>query len=74
MWPEVRRWLVRYRGRFWGAVSGLVLSVMVMRLGVVWTVFIAVTVLAGYFVGRYLEGDAGELGEILERLLPPGRR
>jgi uncharacterized membrane protein len=74
MWPEVRQWLTRHRGRLWGSGVGLVVSLMVMRFGVIWTVFICAAVLVGYLVGRHLDDEQENLSEVLERLLPPGRR
>jgi hypothetical protein len=74
MWPEARQWLSRHGGRLWGAVVGFVFSVMVMRFGVIWTMFIAAAVLAGYLIGRHLDDEQEDLSEMLERLLPPGRR
>ena len=74
MWPEVRQWLARHGGRFWGALVGLVFSLMVMRFGIIWTMFVGLAVLAGYLVGRHLDEGEENLSEILERLLPPGRR
>lgn len=74
MWAEVRAWLATHGGRLWGALAGFVFAVMVMRFGVMWTVFIGAAVLAGYLIGRHLDEGEENLGEMLERLLPPGRR
>ncbi len=74
MWAEARLWLARHRGKFWGSLIGLALSLMIMRFGLVWTVFITGAVLVGYLVGKHLDDEQENLTEVLERLLPPGRR
>ena len=74
MLAEAREWFARHKGKFWGSVIGLVTALMVMRFGVVWTVFIVGAALVGYLVGKHLDDEQENLAEVLERLLPPGRR
>jgi len=49
-------------------------AVMIMRLGLLWTLFIAAVVVTGYLVGKHFDDEQDNLLEVLTRLLPPGRR
>jgi len=71
---EGRRWLLRYRGRIAGSVLGFLVALAIKEWGILWTLFIGLTVLIGYVVGRYVDGDQEGIGEWIDRLLPPGRR
>ena len=60
------------RGVVWGAVAGLVVGLMVMWVGLGWTIFLAVVVAAGGFIGGRLDTEEwraqwDELGQRLER-------
>jgi len=69
-----RAWLLRHRGRLVGAVVGLAVALAIKKWGILWTLFIALAILVGYVVGRYVDGDQEGLAAWIERLLPPGRR
>lgn len=71
---EWRRWWARYRGRTVGTVLGLLVALAIKQWGILWTLFVSLTVLCGYVVGRYLDGDEGGIGDWIDRFLPPGRR
>ncbi len=66
-------WL-RHRGKIVGAVLGFVIAVAIKKWGILWTLFIALAVVVGYTVGRYVDGDQEGLLAWIDRLLPPGRR
>ena len=66
-------WLGRHRGKLAGAVIGFLVALAIKEWGILWTLFIALAVTAGYFIGRYLDGDQQGLAAWIDRLLPPGR-
>ena len=43
-----------------------------MTVGFLWTLFVAICVAVGYFVGRQLDEGKEDLIDVLDRLLPPG--
>jgi uncharacterized membrane protein len=72
---DVREFFAHHRGKFFGSLLGLVVAILVMRVGLLWTLFIAALVLTGYLVGKHLDDEQDNLLEALTRLLPPpGRR
>ena len=75
MWEEIVRDLVdNHRGKVIGALIGLVFSLLVIRFGFWWALFITVFVLAGYLIGKRLDDTKEDVWELLDRLLPPGHR
>lgn len=70
-WQEA---LARHRGKIVGAALGLAFSLMTIWLGLWWTLFVWVCVLAGYLAGKHLDDEDATLADILDRLMPPGRR
>lgn len=70
VWAEI---ISEHRGRILGALIGLLFGLMVLWVGLLWTLFIGLCVLAGYFVGRRLDENKEDLLEMLDRLLPPGQ-
>ncbi len=71
---EWGRWALSHRGRIVGGALGFVVAVGIMEWGILWTLFISLSVLVGYVVGRYADGEQEGIGEWVDRLLPPGRR
>ncbi|MBX5476622.1 MAG: DUF2273 domain-containing protein [Clostridia bacterium] len=63
-----------HRGKSLGALFGLLFSLMTIILGLWWTLFVWACVIAGYLVGKHLDDEDATLAEVLDRLLPPGRR
>ncbi len=60
------------RGVVWGALAGLVVGLMIMWVGLGWTIFLAVVIGLGALVGGRLDSDEWraqweELGQRLER-------
>jgi len=60
------------RGRILGSLVGLGFALLVMNVGLLWTLFLALCVTVGYFVGRRLDEGKEDLMDVLDRLLPPG--
>jgi uncharacterized membrane protein len=69
----LREFFAHHRGKFWGSVLGFVVSVMVMKLGLMWTLFICLAVVVGYVVGKHVDDEQEHLTEALERLFPTER-
>ena len=55
-----------------GALIGLVMSVLIITIGWVKTVFIVLFVVAGYYVGKRLSRDRECIKKFLDKILPPG--
>ena len=64
----------RHATKIIGAAVGFAVGLFIMWVGLFWTLVIALTTYAGYWVGARIEAGAGEMPEWLERLLPTGRR
>ncbi len=69
-WEEVQR----NRGKILGAIAGLIISLMVMDFGFLWTAFIVGCTYLGYRVGKAMDEHKENIVEVLERLLPPRER
>jgi len=71
-------WLDRFwhahRGKTVGGFIGGVFAVMVMRYGFLWTMFIAICVGAGLWVGHYFDAAREDITDFIDRILPPERR
>jgi uncharacterized membrane protein len=65
--------LKHHRGKLVGASTGLVLAVMVMRVGPWWTAFIVLSVYIGFRLGQQVDEKKESLLEVIERYLPPGQ-
>ncbi len=62
-----------HRGKITGALVGLVFAVLVITIGVLWTLFVGFCVIVGYHVGKRMDEEKENLLDILERYLPHGR-
>ncbi|MDQ7792990.1 MAG: DUF2273 domain-containing protein [bacterium] len=69
-WTEVFR---EHRGKILGSLAGLVFGLMVLMVGLLWTLFIGLCVFVGYLVGRRVDEGKEDLLDMLDRLLPPGQ-
>lgn len=56
-----------------GALIGLFSSVTMLAIGFFRTIFIIVSVIGGYILGRLFSKNKDFLTNLLERILPPGR-
>lgn len=65
---------INHRYKVIGGLGGLVLALMVVRFGFLWTLFIALVSGTGYWVGKRLDEEPESLVRIFERLMPPGGR
>lgn len=75
MWEELLRDLIEnHRGKLLGALFGLVFALMIIRFGFWWSLFIAVFVFVGYWVGKRMDDHKEDLVDVLDKFLPPGQR
>lgn len=63
-----------HRGKILGAAAGLVISLMIMDFGFIWTAFIVLCTYVGYRIGKGMDDHKGDLADILDRYLPPANR
>ncbi|MEW6724393.1 MAG: DUF2273 domain-containing protein [Bacillota bacterium] len=71
-WAVLRYLLETHRGRIIGAIGGLIVALLIISLGFLWTLFVAACVGVGYYIGRrYDEGSGETLSDVLDRVFPP---
>lgn len=63
-----------HRYKITGGLIGLVLALLVIRFGPLWTIFILLCAGVGYWIGKRLDEEPESLMQILDRLIPPGGR
>lgn len=61
-----------HRGKLMGTLIGLFLAVLVIWVGVLWSVFILICMGVGFFIGKRMDDHKEDLAEVLDRILPPG--
>lgn len=61
-----------HHGGIKGAATGLVLSVFILLIGFLKTLFIAFSVGIGYYIGKKVTEDKDYIRNLLDRILPPG--
>jgi len=66
------QYYLAHHGGINGALTGFVLSVLVLTIGLFRTLFITACVAAGYFLGKKLSEDSDYIKNLLDRILPPG--
>lgn len=59
-------------GEINGALIGFIFAVCILVIGFFQTVFIAICVLIGYYIGKKISQDKDYLRNLLDRILPPG--
>jgi uncharacterized membrane protein len=60
------------KGAYIGAGIGLVTAVVLLILGILQTLFIALCIGIGYYIGNRLSRDKNYITNLLDRILPPG--
>jgi len=71
----LRRLYKFYRTHYWGINGGLIglgLGLSVVMIGLIQTLFIAICILIGYYIGKRLQKDRDFLRKLLDKILPPG--
>ena len=61
-----------HHGGIKGAATGLILSVFILLIGFPRTLFIAISVGIGYYIGKKVTEDKDYIRNLLDRILPPG--
>ncbi|MCX7747502.1 MAG: DUF2273 domain-containing protein [Clostridia bacterium] len=61
-----------HRGGFNGAFIGFSIAVAILMIGFFKTLFIAICVGLGYYIGNRISQDKDYLRNLLDRVLPPG--
>lgn len=75
MWQEiVNGLLTRHRGKTIGALLGFVLSLLVIKYGLLITLFIVFSSWLGYYIGKRFDDNKEGLLEIIERYSSPWHR
>ncbi|MCX8129027.1 MAG: DUF2273 domain-containing protein [Clostridia bacterium] len=61
-----------HRGGVNGGIIGLIIACAILIIGFFNTLFIAICVGIGYYIGKRLSEDKDYLKNLLDRVLPPG--
>lgn len=61
-----------HRGGLNGAGIGLAVALTILLLGFFKTLFIALCIGVGYYIGKKLNEDKEYIKNLLDRILPPG--
>lgn len=73
----VKEWLQRnwprHRGKMVGTAAGLFVAILIMLVGLFWTLFLLLLAGTGFLVGSWFDDDEN-LGEVLDRIWSQGRR
>jgi uncharacterized membrane protein len=59
-------------GQINGAFAGFTIAISILIIGFFQTIFIAICVLVGYYIGKKISEDKDYLRNLLDRILPPG--
>lgn len=69
MWRELLKELLTYhRGKFLGAITGLLFGILVITVGFLQTVFVVICLYVGYVIGKRVD-DNESLREVVDHLL-----
>ncbi len=69
---KIQEFYNSHQGGINGAITGLVLAILILWIGFLKTFFIALCVGLGYYVGAKLTSDKDYVRNLLDRILPPG--
>ncbi len=62
---------LKHYGKIIGISLGLLISILILTLGFIKTIFISLCIYIGYFLGSKIDKKENIL-ELLDRILPPG--
>lgn len=63
---------VTHRGGVNGGLIGLAAAILILLINPLRTLFIAICVGIGYYIGKRLSDDKEFIKNLLDRILPPG--
>ncbi|MCX7843262.1 MAG: DUF2273 domain-containing protein [Clostridia bacterium] len=61
-----------HRGGINGALVGFAAATVILLIGIFKTLFLAICIGTGYYVGKRLSEDKDYIKNLLDRVLPPG--
>lgn len=61
----------RHSGKIIGVATGLLIGILVIALGFWRTLFLAICVSVGFYIGKKID-DREDLSDIWDRFIPPG--
>lgn len=68
MWEQLLTEILNnHRGKFFGALGGLVFALLVIWIGFLQTIFIACCIFIGYIIGKRVD-ESENLREVIERI------
>ena len=71
-WEKFISFYNTHFGEINGALCGLLFAICTLVAGFFQTLFIAICVLIGYYIGKKISQDKDYLRNLLDRILPPG--
>ena len=73
LFTEIIAYYKKHKYRINGIAIGAIIAIVLIRYGLLQSVFITVCVLVGYYIGKKYENDKGFIRKIIDKILPPGR-
>lgn len=68
---QILKVFLEHYGKIIGITLGLLISILILTLGFIKTIFISLCVYIGYFFGSKIDKKEN-IWELLDRILPPG--
>jgi uncharacterized membrane protein len=63
---------LKNKGAMIGSLIGFIFGILVIFLGVLKSLFLALCVGLGYYIGNQISSDKNYITNLLDRILPPG--
>lgn len=71
-WGKLINFYKAHYGEINGGICGLLFALCTLIAGFFQTMFIAICVLIGYYIGKKVSKDKDYIRNLLDRILPPG--
>jgi uncharacterized membrane protein len=68
LWREIWE---HHSGKIIGIIGGFLIGMLVITFGFFRTLFVLLCIIAGYIIGKKIDGKE-DIMDILDKLLPPG--
>ncbi len=68
----IRKFYNEHKWEVIGTATGLFISIAILVIGLLKTLFIAICAGIGYYIGKRLSEDKDYLKNLLDKILPPG--
>ena len=69
---KITRFYNLHKGEVNGAMIGFVLASVILIVGFFRTLFIAICIVIGFYIGKKVSEDKDYIKNLLDRILPPG--